>query len=138
MTFIAEHSARNDMHVVNEPAPAISGKTSGTMVELPSGESFLKMVMLNVISIARAIRTTAPAMAKDGMSTLKNFNNASPMKRNTTNKPKASNDALPALIFPAFSLMSKIMGMEPTMSITANKTMNAVNTSLKSKLPKLI
>ena len=48
MTFIAEHSARSDIHVVNEPAPAISGKTRGTMVELPSGESFLKIVMVNV------------------------------------------------------------------------------------------
>ena len=65
MILRVEHSARRERHVVKEPAPAIRGKTRGTIVELPSAASFLKIVMLNVISIAKAIRTIAPAIAND-------------------------------------------------------------------------
>ena len=88
MILRVEHSARRERHVVKEPAPAIRGKTRGTIVELPSAASFLKIVMLKVISIAKAIRTIAPAIANDGISTLKNLSNPSPIKRKRTSKRK--------------------------------------------------
>ena len=51
------HSALRVKVVANAPAPAISGNMTGTIVADPSGPSFWKISMLNVISTASTKRT---------------------------------------------------------------------------------
>ena len=79
------HSALSVSVVANAPAPAISGKMTGTIVADPSGPSFLNISMLKVISIARTKSTRAPANAKDEISMLNSFNSPLPAKRNAIN-----------------------------------------------------
>lgn len=52
-----------------EPAPAIKGKTIGTIDAAPSGPSFLKISTPSNISMAITKITSAPAMANEEIST---------------------------------------------------------------------
>ena len=79
--FKAEYSARSESNVVNEPAPASSGKTSGTYVASLIGPAFLKISISNTISIAIRKSTKAPATANEFISTPKRFSKPSPMKK---------------------------------------------------------
>lgn len=127
-------SALRDSVVVRVPAPAINGNTIGTMVECPLGPSFLNISILKVISMARAIRITPPAIAKDAISTPKSFNSPSPKKRKSIIRKKEIIAAFPAFTFLPEEFKSIIIGTAPVISITANKTIKAVNICLISKL----
>ena len=63
------YSARKDNKVVNEPAPASSGKTNGTNVASFIGPMFLNTSISNIISIDIRKMTKAPATANEAMST---------------------------------------------------------------------
>lgn len=63
------YSARKESSVVNEPAPASSGKTSGTKVASLMGPWFLNISMSSIISSDSRKMTMEPATANDSMST---------------------------------------------------------------------
>ena len=123
------HSALSVSVVANAPAPAISGKITGTIVAEPSGPSFLKISILKVISMASTKSTNAPAWAKEEISMLNNFNNPSPAKRNAINITRDIPAAFSALTFFPESFNPMIMVVDPAMSITAKSTIKAVNIS---------
>ena len=102
------HSALSVSVVANAPAPAISGKITGTIVAEPSGPSFLKISILKVISMASTKSTNAPARAKEEISMLNNFNNPSPAKRNAINITRDIPLAFPWL-FPIFQRKSSYL-----------------------------
>ena len=85
--------------------------------------------MSKIISRATIKIMKEPATAKEEMSTLNRLRKASPTKKNMKNIIKASRAALAAFIFLPRFFKVKITGMEPVMSITANKTTNALTNS---------
>ncbi len=123
------HSALRVKVVANAPAPAISGNMTGTIVADPSGPSFWKISMLNVISTASTKRTSAPARANEEMSMLNSFKSPSPANRNVMNIARDIPAAFPALTFLPALLSPIIIGVDPVMSITAKSTIKAVNIS---------
>lgn len=123
------HSDLRVSVVARAPAPAIRGNMTGTMVADPSGPSFWNISMLNVISMASTNSTSAPASAKEEMSMLNSFSKAFPAKRNAMNITRDIPAAFSALTFFPALLRPMIMGVEPVMSITAKRTMKAVNIS---------
>ena len=74
-----------------------------------------------------------PATAKDWMSTPKSESMASPRNRNSRNMTDESSAAFPASTLRPLSLRPMMTGVDPVMSITANRTMKALNISLKLK-----
>ena len=89
----------NERRVVNDPAPAINGNTIGTnTLELLGVSSVLKIFIPNIISKASANITNEPATAKDAISTLNKFNNASPTNKNVTNAANEYSEAFVAFI----------------------------------------
>jgi len=130
MILIVSNSARNERRVVKEPAPAISGKAMGTM-EAPEGESCLNSSMPNIISNAIITNTNEPAMANEEMSTPNKPKRASPTKRKIIRIVKATDVDRNAFIGPLFFFRSRMIGSEPKMSITANKTIKAEAISMK-------
>lgn len=94
-----EYKALNERRVVNDPAPAINGNTIGTnTLELLGVSSVLKIFIPNIISKASANITNEPATAKDAISTLNKFNNASPTNKNVTNAANEYSEAFVAFI----------------------------------------
>ena len=61
--------------MVKEAAPAIKGKTKGTIVAEPQGLSFLNISTPNIISMASTSNTIAPATANEEISTLNKESN---------------------------------------------------------------
>ena len=93
-----EYNALNDNSVVNDPAPAINGKTIGTnTLELAGISSVLNIFIPNIISNAKANITKEPATANEAISTLNSVNNASPTNKNVTNVANEYNEAFAAL-----------------------------------------
>ena len=80
--LMVSNSARKESKVVNEPAPAISGKAIGTM-DAPEGESCLKSSTPNIISKAIKAKIKEPAKANEDISTPKRPSSASPTNRKT-------------------------------------------------------
>ena len=68
-------------------------------------------------------RMSAPAMANDWMSTLNSFSMASPAKKNARSRPQEILAAFQALTGRPCFLRLMMTGVEPKMSITANRTM---------------
>ena len=79
------YSARNDKSVVNEPAPAIKGKTTGMIVTESFGPSNLNISTPKIISIAITKITRAPATAKEEISTPKSVRIRSPTNKKSNN-----------------------------------------------------
>lgn len=124
----------NDMIVVIEPAPAINGKAIGTKVpDLDSGSS-LNKVIPSIISRPMKNKIIAPATANDCKSTPKRESKFSPTYRKTDIISSAIRDALADFISKPLLFRSMIIGMDPTMSITENKTNVIDKMFLKSKL----
>lgn len=125
MMFMVWNSARNESKDVNVPGPAISGNAIGTM-DAPLGDSCLNNSRSEIISKAKMRRTIEPAMAKDSMFTPSKLRMALPIKRNTISIANATQVALKACIWLLFwFLRLMIMGNEPSISITANNTIEA-------------
>jgi hypothetical protein len=136
--LIIDISALRERVVVRVPAPAMRGKTIGTIVECPLGPSFLKISTLKVISTPKAMSIKPPAIAKDAKSTPKTFNNPSPKNINSTIKKKEIMEAFPACTFLPVEFKSIMIGTAPVMSIMAKRTMKAVKICLKSKAKSII
>lgn len=132
MMFCSIYSARKDNNVVNEPAPAINGNANGTM-ESVSGISSLKKLTPRTISIAIINITNDPAMAKDDISRPMMFNISSPRKRNEIMMSNETQLAFADCMCPDFLRNSIIMGIEPKISMIANRIIVTDNISLKLK-----
>ena len=131
--FSTWYSALSDRTVVRAPAPAMSGKMIGTMVAEPPGPWYLNISISRTISQASMRMMIEPATAKDWISTPKRDSMASPRNRNSRNMTDDSSAAFPASTLRPLSLRPMMTGVDPVMSITANRTMKALNISLKLK-----
>lgn len=131
--FDKKYSALSDNKAVNEPAPAIKGKTTGTIVVVPLGPSILNNSMPNIISTAIPNITKAPATAKEDISTPKSFKITSPINKNAKKVAKENTAALFASICSPFSFNEINIGISPATSITANSTTKALTICKKSK-----
>ena len=129
---VVKHEKAGQSKVVIEPAPATKGKAMGTM-EAPLRFWFLNISIPKTISIAKIKSTKLPAIAKEVISTPKTFNSGSPRRRKAVKIPKEMSDTFSASITFPLALRSRIMGIAPIMSITANKTMNAEKSSIRLK-----
>jgi len=131
MMLMTSNSALRDNKVVNEPAPAIKGNTNGTMKEVSAGLSSLKMRMSRIISMAMIRMMRAPATAKEETSTLNSLRMPSPTKRNSVRMARETRLTFRGLRSPLRSLRSRMTGMEPVISMMANKTTKALAISVK-------
>ena len=102
------------------PVPAIRGNATGT-IEAVSGISSLYNLIPKIISRARKKITSEPAMAKDFTSTPKSFKMDSPKKRKPIMMISDTSVDCSALIYPTLFFTCNNTGIEPTISITANK-----------------
>ncbi|MPN10875.1 hypothetical protein SDC9_158172 [bioreactor metagenome] len=118
--------------MVKVPAPATSGNAIGTM-DAAFASVCLWISIPKIISNAIMKMTKAPAMANEYTSTPMNFRILFPMKRNASINAPATIAALSDSIFPNFCFKPTITGSDPTMSITANKTIAVVSVSLMEK-----
>lgn len=75
------YSARSDNSVVNEPAPANRGNTTGMSVADLIGPIFLNITTSSIISSDMRNMTNEPATANEAISTLNSRSMASPAKR---------------------------------------------------------
>ncbi len=94
--FSCANSARRERIDVILPAPAIKGKATGTIVAvfIVVG-SVLKSSIPRIISSAIKNNTNEPATAKLFTSTPKKVMIPSPINKNASIIPSATNDALP-------------------------------------------
>jgi hypothetical protein len=107
---------------VNVPGPAIKGKTMGTSVLFPPGESFRNISTPKIISMDMIKITSEPATANEETSTLNSRRIISPKNKNKTMITKEYTDACNGLIRLLSLLRDRNKGTEPSMSIRANKT----------------
>jgi len=70
-----------------------------------------------------------PAIANEEISTPKSPRRGSPINRKSNMIPKAISVVFPGNKAPVFDLISRIIGMEPRMSIMANRTIKAASIS---------
>ena len=102
------------------------GKASGTMDAPPEiFSSALNSSTPNINSNERNNKMNEPAMAKDAISTPNTPNKPFPTNRKANKVPVATRVALVASILPCFFFKSKIIGIDPGISIIANNTINA-------------
>ena len=132
MMFSLWNSDFKESTVVNDPAPAISGNAMGT-IEADEEEISLWISIPKIISRAMIKSTNEPATAKDGTSIPTNFKMEFPRNRKEINKIPATIVAFSDCIFPNLFFNETIIGMLPGISITANRTKNAVRISLYEK-----
>ena len=95
--FTLAYSARSESSVVNEPAPANKGNTTGMSVADLMGPIFLKITTSKIISSDIKKMTNEPATANEAISTLNNRSMASPAKKKPSNKPNEIRVAFQAL-----------------------------------------
>ncbi len=124
------YSAFREIKDVIDPAPAINGKAIGTMAPDPS-VSCLNSSIPITISIPINKRINEPAIAKEEMSTPKILSNGSPIKRKRSIMPKATRVVRRAYTLPIFDLMSRIIGIDPKISMMAKSTINEATISTK-------
>jgi hypothetical protein len=121
--------AFRDIIVVNVPEPAINGKAMGTTVAALTSFSLLKNSAPNTISRPKIKITIEPPTAKEPTSKLNKFKKGSPIKRKRTIKAPEINVALTSLIPPNLFFNEIRMGIEPIISIIANKVKVTVRRS---------
>ncbi len=110
------------MIVVSVPEPAINGKAMGTTLPLFGLLSGLKKSRPNTISKPIINITMLPATANDCTSNPSKFKNGCPKKRNKIMKaPDAMVAWVERITPPIFSFKEIRIGIEPSISITANK-----------------
>ena len=126
------------MIVVSVPEPAISGKAIGTTLPLLGFFSSLKNSTPKIISRPMINITRLPATAKDCTSNPNKLRNCWPTnKNNIINAPEAMVAWVERICPPIFSFRAINTGMEPKISITANKVNEIVINSLFEIFPKL-
>jgi len=118
--------------VVIAPAPAIRGKAIGT-IDPPIEASCLKSSIPRTISIPIRKIMKEPAIAKEDTSIPNTLSKGLPMNKNAMNIPKATKEVFPGSISPVLALISRIIGIEPGISMIANKTMNEAKIWIKLK-----
>lgn len=118
--------------VVIDPAPAISGKAIGKIDPEP-WESCRKISMPRIISIAIRNMMNEPAMANDETSIPKIPSSGLPISRNASKIKKETRVTFADLIPPDLDLRSIIIGIDPGISIMANRTINAASISIRLK-----
>lgn len=116
-----------DITVVSVPDPAMMGKATGTILPALVFGSPLKNSIPNTISKPRINNTMEPAMAKEDTSNPSIPKNRSPKKKNSKMRAAETSVARPALICPILFLNEINTGIEPKISITANKANVAVS-----------
>ena len=126
MMFTCAYSARSDSSVVNEPAPASSGNTTGTSVASLIGPWFLKISTSRIISSDIKKIINEPATANDSMSTLNSRSIASPAKKKASISASEISVAFQAFTGRPCCFRLRNIGVEPSTSITAKSTMNAL------------
>jgi hypothetical protein len=125
---VCRYSDFKEIRVVIEPAPAIRGNAKGTIPIDFSEDSYLKNSIPNTNSRPIKNNTKEPAIAKEERSTLNNPKRGSPKYKNRTIIKNEMKVIFNEGIEPAFCLMLIIMGIEPVISITANRTIKVVIT----------
>jgi hypothetical protein len=130
--LIVRYSAFNERMVVIDPAPAIRGKAMGT-IDTPPEDSCLKSSIPRTISMPIRKIMKEPAIAKEDTSIPNILSKGLPMNKNAINIPKATREVFPGSISPVLALISRIIGIEPGISMIANKTMNDAKISIKLK-----
>lgn len=119
----------NDKAVVSVPGPATRGNTIGMIVACPDDPSLWKISQLKVISIERVKSINAPAIAKEAISVLNNLSKASPANKKAIIIESENSEAFSGDTLLSLAVNPTMIGIEPVMSITANKTMKEVITS---------
>ena len=112
-----------------DPAPAMSGNAIGT-IDPPPEEICLNSSIPRTISIPIRKIMNEPAMANEETSIPNTPNRGLPMKRNAIKIPKATREVFPGSISPVLDLISRIIGIDPGISIIANNTMNDATISI--------
>src|SRR6185312_1786206 len=126
------------MIVVSVPEPAINGKAIGTTLPLLGFFSSLKNSTPRIISSPMIKITRLPATAKDCTSSPSRLRNCWPTnKNNIINAPEATVAWVERICPPIFSFRAINTGMEPKISITANKVNEIVINSFFEIFPKL-
>ena len=120
------YSARSDNSVVNEPAPANRGNTTGMSVADLIGPIFLNITTSSIISSDMRNMTNEPATANEAISTLNSRSMASPAKKKPSNRPREMSVAFQALTGRPCCLRVINTGVDPNTSMTANNTIKAL------------
>ena len=132
--FSRAYSARKDNKVVKLPGPATIGNAIGNTVAISRLDSSC-LNKLTPSTISRAIKKSIkdPATANSFTLIPIRFRISSPINKKIISTNAAITEALPLLIVPFFSRKEIMIGILPTISITANNTIVAVAISLKLK-----
>ena len=132
--FSRAYSARKDNKVVKLPGPATIGNAIGNTVAISRLDSSC-LNKLTPSTISRAIKKSIkdPATANSFTLIPIRFRISSPINKKIISTKAAITEALPLLIVPFFSRKEIMIGILPTISITANNTIVAVAISLKLK-----
>jgi hypothetical protein len=118
--FMVENWDRKESKVVIVPAPAISGNANGT-IEADSLPHHGKYVPKIISSAKRTTQRTSNGKWVH-INSIK-FNNSSPQKENNHNNTSYDRRFSDS-ICPCFDLKSTIIGIVPTISITAKAPFN--------------
>lgn len=119
------------MTVVSVPLPAITGNAMGTTAPAFGLLSPLKNSKPNTISKPSMNNTIEPATAKEAISNPIKFNTLSPIKKKRIISKPETKVARKALMPPILFRNEMSIGMEPSISITANKAKVQVSISRK-------
>jgi len=130
--LIVWYSALSDKIVVIEPAPAISGKAIGK-IDPPPWDSVLKSSIPKIISIAMRKIMKDPAIANEETSIPNIPSNGLPMNKNARSIKKETRVTFVGLMSPDLAFISIIIGIDPGMSMIANKTIKAARISIRLK-----
>ena len=126
MILKSEYCERIDNKVVNEPAPAISGNTTGVKVaSLPVLLLERKISKSSTISMAITKIIIEPATANEDISRLNSPKNASPIYIKPINNISDIMLAREALTMRPLRCKFITTGRVPMISMIANKTINA-------------
>ena len=122
------------MMVVKVPEPAISGKAIGTTLPLFAFLSGLKNSNPKTISNPKIKITMLPATANDLTSKPNNLKNSFPTNKNKIiNAPEANVACIERITPPILSFKEIKIGIDPSISITANKVKLTVNISFDAR-----
>jgi len=113
--------AFSEIIVVSVPDPAISGKAIGTTVAARTSFSLLKNSAPSTISSPRIKITIEPPTANERTSSPRRFKKGSPKNKKSTISAPAMIVARASRMPPIFDLSVIRMGIDPIISMIANK-----------------
>lgn len=126
------YSALMERRVVSVPVPAIKGKASGT-TEAALGMVSLLICIPRIISKATMKMRREPAMAKSPIEMPIISSIEFPTNKNTIIIASDTHEAFRASMLPAFCRTDIITGIEPIISMTAKRTIETFNISIRLK-----